>query len=85
MAQYRASIQGNRGTASRLGHKADGIVADVNGWNSGVNVFGHYDGDDIGDVFDITMTPGSGGNGQQMKIGSVHIVDGKPVFRASIN
>lgn len=84
MAQYRALIQGNRGTASRLGHKADGIVADVNGWNSGVNVFGHYDGDDIGDVFDITMTTGSSGNGNQKKIGRIKLIDGKPVFEPAL-
>ena len=36
MATFRATIKGNRGEASRLGHSE--INADVNGWNIGARV-----------------------------------------------
>ena len=38
MAQFRATIRGNRGQASRLGTKTSGIEAFVNGWDTGVAV-----------------------------------------------
>lgn len=38
MAQFRATIQGNRGEVSRLGTKASGMLATINGWNVGVFV-----------------------------------------------
>jgi len=38
MARFRATIQGNRGEASRLGSAASGITATVNGWNIGARV-----------------------------------------------
>ncbi len=57
MARFRATVQGSRGMASRLGHRA--INADVNGWQYGVNVFGF---DSQGhDAFAISLTRGSSG------------------------
>jgi hypothetical protein len=38
MAQFRATIQGNRGQASRLGTKSTGLVVTANGWDTGVRV-----------------------------------------------
>ena len=58
MAQFRAIIQGNRNSVSRLGGKNSGIIADVNGWNLGVTVIGHLDQNGQ-DVFDIYRTGGS--------------------------
>lgn len=77
MAQFRATIQGQRGEASRLGSKASGISAYVNGWNSGVKVIGrHTDGQD---VFDVYATSGSG-YGPSKFLGTVNVVDGQSVF-----
>lgn len=48
MAQYRATIRGARGSASRLGNRRSGIVATVNGWNVGVTVTAtHENGEDV--------------------------------------
>lgn len=61
MAQFRATIQGGRGEASRLGSKTTGIDASINGWTGGVRVVAeHIDGKDI---FRIFATNGSGYRG----------------------
>jgi hypothetical protein len=58
MAQFRATIKGQRGEASRLGSKKTGIVANVNGWTTGIRIeAGHVDGRD---VFRVFATSGSG-------------------------
>ena len=52
MAHFRATIQGNRGMASRLGTKKTGLQASVNGWNVGVTVEAlHINGEDTINVF----------------------------------
>lgn len=38
MAQFRGTIQGNRGEASRLGTKNGGLTVTANGWDTGVRV-----------------------------------------------
>lgn len=60
MAHFRATIQGNRGKASRLGTKKSGIVATVNGWNVGVDVVIKHNEETGKDV--ITVIPTSGSN-----------------------
>lgn len=60
MAQFRASVQGQRGDASRLGGKSSGISARVNGWHLGVDVFGSYDEKTDSDIFVVSITGGSG-------------------------
>ena len=59
MAQYRAEIKGGKGSVSRLGHKTTGIHSHTRGWDSGIRVEGHYD-EDLGDIFMIYQTSGSG-------------------------
>lgn len=78
MAQFRATIQGGRGEAARLGHKTTGIEANVNGWDSGVKVSGYHTDD--ADKFDIYMTTGSSGDGRELYLGTVKITEEGPVF-----
>ena len=59
MAQFKAEIQGNRGSVSRLGHKTTGIQGHICGWNSGIKVEGHHD-EELGDIFLVWQTSGSG-------------------------
>ena len=59
MAQFRATIEGQRGEASRLGSKNSGLVARINGWHGGVRVEARHS-ETIGDCFDIYATNGSG-------------------------
>ncbi len=61
MAQYRATIQGQRQSVSRLGGKSSGITARINGWHLGVAVNGRYDEKTDCDVFDVDVTGGSAG------------------------
>lgn len=52
MAQYRGTVEGTRGQASRLGSKASGLVVEGNGWNIGARVeLAHVDGKDVVRVF----------------------------------
>ena len=51
-------MQGQRGTASRLGNAKTGITARVNGWDLGIMVSGHVD-DDGHDTFMVYQTGGS--------------------------
>jgi len=61
MAQYRASVQGQRGGASRLGGKSSGISASVHGWHLGVNVSAHYNESTDCDVIAVAINGGSNG------------------------
>jgi len=60
MAHFRATVQGNRGEASRLGTKGSGMDADINGWDSGVSVRASYNRENSRDEFSIYLTGGSG-------------------------
>jgi hypothetical protein len=59
MARFLASVQGNRGDASRLGTPSSGIRAQAQGWNVGVKVYGRAEGER--DVFNVYATSGSNG------------------------
>lgn len=58
MAQFRATVQGQRGQASRLGSKRSGLRAAVNGWDSGIYVEAAHDDKD---KFYVYATGGSHG------------------------
>ena len=57
MAHFMATVQGRRGSASRLGDKASGIETKANGWKSGIRVKAHHR--DGKDVFKVFATAGS--------------------------
>jgi hypothetical protein len=62
MAQFRGTVAGTRGDASRLGSKSSGLCVTADGWNVGVTVYlTHEDGRD---VVRIHKTSGSNGRGQ---------------------
>ena len=66
MAQYRATIKGSRGEASRLGSVKSGMVATVNGWHTGVWVeIGSINGRD---TVTVVRTGGSGHNGDATEV-----------------
>lgn len=70
MAQFRGTISGSRGEASRLGGKSSGMKATVNGWNSGVTVRAFVD--ELGrDCFALYATGGSDQTGRSEYIGFV--------------
>lgn len=79
MTQFRATIEGQRGEASRLGSKSRGIIATVNGWDSGVRVeANHSNGED---VFTIFATSGSNDRTGPEMLGTVRLVEGRVVFQ----
>lgn len=83
MAQFRATIQGNRGEASRLGTKTDGIITDTNAWAGGVRVMActsHIGEKEESDTFGVYLTGGSDGTGREKRLGSIKIENGEPVW-----
>lgn len=75
MARFYASIQGNKGEASRMGSAGSGISGHIRGWDSGVEVFGHVNqkGED---EFHVYSTGGSNGGERKM----IAIVENGRVF-----
>jgi hypothetical protein len=65
MAQYIAKIQGQRGQASRLGSKTNGMSVTMNGWNIGVVVEASYNKTTGKDEFVIYRTGGSNAPAKQ--------------------
>lgn len=57
MAQFRATIRGQRGEASRLGSKTSGLHVTVNGWTAGITVHCEHTATD--DFFSVFLTSGS--------------------------
>jgi hypothetical protein len=69
MSRFYASIQGERGEATRMGHK--GIHGHIRGWGSGVKVQGFVN-DDGRDLFLVYATSGSTGSGSDRLIAYVY-------------
>lgn len=69
MAQYRATIKGQRGQASRLGSKRSGLRTITNGWNSGIRIEARYVNGK--DVFDVYATTGSNATDRDRLLGSL--------------
>jgi len=80
MARFRATMQGQRGSASRLGSAKTGITARVNGWNVGVSVMAEAL-DDKDRVW-LTATGGSNGATLERCLGYIELRDSVPVFVA---
>ena len=70
MAQFKADIQGSRGSASRLGGKTSGITGHIRGWESGIRIEGHHD-EDLGDIFLVWQTSGSGFKNRSVLLGKL--------------
>jgi len=71
MAQFMATIQGNRGEASRLGSKDSGISAKINGWDAGISVEAWYDQATEEDYFRVYQTGGSNGHTPKVFLGEL--------------
>jgi hypothetical protein len=69
MSRFYASIQGNRGEATRQGTAKSGLYGHIRGWDVGavVNCFVNDKGED---VVEIVLTSGSNGRGRPNHLGS---------------
>lgn len=70
MARFYAEIQGNKGSASRLGSKSSGMDAYVNGWDIGVHIRAYVKTDERDAIF---ITPNGGSNGRDHVPASVGV------------
>jgi hypothetical protein len=76
MAQFYGEVQGNRGTASRMGGKASGFWAHIRGWGVGVRVDCRYDKESDSDVIRVYRTSGSNGGDSDKLIATIYEKDG---------
>jgi len=81
MARFRGTVQGSRGTASRLGHGT--IRTNTNGWELGVEVDGFKINPltevDDSDVFDVWVTGGSNDRLRKRLLVSISTAGGKRI------
>lgn len=84
MAHYYASVTGSRGTTvTKSGTKASGMDAHIRGWDVGVEVVSMDVVEGADDLFSISMTNGSNGEGSAREVihlGHVTRIDGKLIF-----
>jgi hypothetical protein len=80
MAQYYGTIQGNRGEASRIGHKTSGLHSVTNAWGIGCTVLLSWDSSKQCDMIQIYLTDGSNGNKSQLLWSGSDINQLQPVF-----
>ena len=59
MSHFYASIQGNKGEATRQGSANSGITGHIRGWHVGIKV-NCYVNDNGEDVCQVSLTSGSG-------------------------
>ena len=59
MAHFRATMQGQRGEASRLGNKKNGMRVTVRGWRAGLTIAAYHDEATGEDVFQIASDGGT--------------------------
>lgn len=69
MSQFYASIQGNRGMATRMGSKESGISGHIRGWNIGVKAECFVD-DEGNDCVYVSISGGSNGRFDSKPIGT---------------
>jgi len=62
MAQFYASIEGNRGPATRMGSKDSGIHGHLRGWSVGAKVNVWHDEKTGHDYVEVYATSGSNGH-----------------------
>ena len=74
MSQFYGTVIGQAKTEATRGSKNSGLTTMCNGWNSGVKVTAHMDGET--EVFTIWLTSGSNGNKSSEFIATVKYIDG---------
>lgn len=68
MARFYADIQGNRGSATRMGTPQSGISGHIRGWNLGARVEMDVDPKTGRDRLTVYRTNGSNGGGCDFEI-----------------
>ena len=70
MAHFYASIQGNKGEATRMGTKDSGIRGHIHGWDIGCEVLCTYNPRTDEDEVTIYLTSGSRGYHPKIHLGT---------------
>ena len=72
MAHFRGTLQSNRGAASRLGSKDDGLSTSCRGWKIGVDCFAHFNTETQRDEITVQIDGGSGPRVQTRHLGTFY-------------
>ena len=70
MAQYRGTLQGNRGNASRLGTKSSSLEVTAHGWRLGLRAVIYWDEKSQEDRLRVELNSGSGYDGVSRYLGT---------------
>ena len=70
MAQYRGTLQGNRGSASRLGTKPSDLEVTAHGWHLGLRAVIYWDSTAQEDRLRVELNSGSGHDGISRFLGT---------------
>jgi hypothetical protein len=57
MAHFRGTVTGDKGEASRLGHKSTGLHVKANSWEGAIEVDLHYNKAQDCDIATVTLVP----------------------------
>ena len=77
MAQYRGTLTGQRGQASRLGTKSSGLSAHIASWSGAVDVDLWYDASTDTDMARVTLAQHHGSGQYPARVLYVGPVSGK--------
>jgi len=77
MAHFYGTVQGSRGTASRMGGKVSGITTQAAGWGGCIETHTWHDEATGKDMYRVELTPwrGSGGNITTLAEGELRAVE----------
>jgi hypothetical protein len=79
MSRFYASIQGNRGMATRMGSEKSGMEGHIRGWGIGAYVALHVNTETGEDEISVHITGGSRNPSVLKRLGSFKIFNGEPV------
>lgn len=63
MSHFYGTVQGNRGEATRCGHKSSGLTTEAAGWHGCIKTHVYYDEETNTDKFEVALVPWQGSGG----------------------
>lgn len=74
MAHFYGTLQGNRGEATRMGHKGSGITTYTASWEGAIRVYAYYDEEKKQDFVVVSKTAWHGrGDSKELYHGPIGV------------
>ena len=71
MSHFYGIMTGSGKPKTCRGHKTEGLKANIEGWNSGIQIKAVYDEKEDRDIFTVYQTSGSNGSGLAVELGKL--------------